>query len=213
MTVVHDEEHIKATMTQLNSIFPPDSNQPTRSTVVTPSCAATIPPSINPLAFHSNPATGSPVKPTYAAIKKFRSIAILNKAINEMGNSEQAALAMSTLLQTKQKDVGQLMAIAAPEGTKAQVAMGIMESIAKVLARTDCLGSSSNDAISFQETVLFAIVPPAPGEVAAAAVKKAHQRNLNSITSLLGIKSKSVKDRVIKVSLKRRDLSVPLEDG
>jgi hypothetical protein len=150
MTVVHDWEHIQTTMTHLNSIFSPDSNQPTRSTVVTPSCAAaTIPPSINPLAFHSNPAMGSPVKPTYAAVKKFRSIAILTKAINEMGNSEQAALAMSTLLHTKQKDVGQLMALAAPEGTKAQVAMGIMESIAKVFARTDCLGSSSNDAISF----------------------------------------------------------------
>jgi hypothetical protein len=74
ITVVHEREYIQATMIHLNKIFPPDTNQPT-------CVAATIPPSINPLAFHSNPATGSPVKPTYAAVKEFRSIEILNKAV------------------------------------------------------------------------------------------------------------------------------------
>jgi hypothetical protein len=58
---------------------------------------------INRLAVYSNPAKGSPVKPQNAAVKKYRSIGILNKAINEIGNSDQAALAISTLLQTKQK--------------------------------------------------------------------------------------------------------------
>jgi hypothetical protein len=47
MTAVHNEEHIKATMTHLNSIFRTGNNQPIRSTVVTPSFAATIAPSIS----------------------------------------------------------------------------------------------------------------------------------------------------------------------
>ena len=170
------------------------------------------PDSINAAAFHRNPHTGSPVDPRTARKRKSRAAHAIVSAIKDKGvDKQQQALAAYTALTQHMGGVGELLGVFKEESPtkKARVSMEIVDSVAEILGRPQCLGRNTNDAISFQETVFFAVVPPAPEDDNDLEAQITHKQQLAAIAHQLGITTRATKARLQHASVVRREFGNP----
>lgn len=163
----------------------------------------------NELAYHSNPHTGKAVKPNTASKNKGRDADIIVEALDRCGTPERAALALCHVFTVKRKEFGELfkmLTVDSPLKKSRHVHAAIVDNVRSFFQKTGCLGSSTNDALSFQKTAFCMMVPEAPAEGAEKAEVRRHEIMMKQVADEIGLCSKTQKDRFRDAAVIRRNM-------
>jgi hypothetical protein len=158
-------------------------------------------------AFYINPSTGETRKGSTARMAKKRSVEGVEIVLDKIGTPAQQALALATVLQKPERQaVGKALGVVISTDMTRRVADGCLNSLKEVLHHPAVKGKQTKDALTFQQTVLWAVSPAAAPDDATPQEKRVVRKAIKETAAALGMsKSRPFVKRLTNAAIVRRD--------